>query len=33
MKKTNITIDVINEMITHSTEENPNECCGLIKIS
>tara|TARA_B100001029_G_C14862573_1_gene339906 strand:- start:45 stop:470 length:426 start_codon:yes stop_codon:yes gene_type:complete len=33
MKKTNIAIDVINEMITHSTEENPNECCGLIKIS
>tara|TARA_Y100000994_G_C15534145_1_gene377061 strand:- start:341 stop:766 length:426 start_codon:yes stop_codon:yes gene_type:complete len=32
MKKINVSIDIINEMIQHSIQENPNECCGLIKI-
>lgn len=33
MKKINVPIDIVNEMIQHSIQENPNECCGLIKIN
>ena len=31
MKKIYVQTDIIKEMIQHSIEENPNECCGLIK--